>query len=579
MYRQLFVTAAFTAVCLQANSQTLAKEYKSTSLGNPISSSVFCADPTAIDYKGRLYVYGSNDHQQFIKNKKTGNNSYGDIKSIVVFSTDDMVNWTFHGTIDVAKICSSWNKSPWYRGFGVSWAPSVVWRTTEDGTDEFFLYFCNSSHGIGVLKASSPLGPWKSPLGELMIHRDTPGATPCSAVFDPGVTIDDNGVGWISFGGLDPVDGGNSLNPKNARIAKLKPSMTAIDGKPVRIAAPYHFEANELNVINGKFVYTYCSNWAERKDADWNSYCKEYGVSQPKPGACTMCYMVSDNPMDASSWVYKGVYGEHPGMPSPNNHSHLHKFKGNYYYIYHWGALMKKMKDAGVLDGSCDGFRSICVNKATVSESSQKINSVVIDSVGVSAIGSVNPYQLQEAEMMATSAGISYEDFTNITRNTRISTLGNDASQNMQVKMAEGAWIQVRRVNFGSAGAAKFTVRAKGEGTLELRLSRKVAKPVATIEISSDEMTDFTVDVDPAKIKDQKTVYLVLSSGKGIYFDAWQATEAQTEGIGSVESHNAINRQRYDLSGRRLSDTEQHRGIVIEQYTDENGKKHIRKTF
>jgi arabinoxylan arabinofuranohydrolase len=355
--------------------------------------------------------------------------------------------------------------------------------------------------------------------------------------------------------------------------------MTALDGKPVRIMAPYHFEANELNVINGKFVYTYCSNWAERKDADWNSYCKEYGVSQPKPGACTMCYMVSDNPMDAGSWVYKGVYGEHPGMPSPNNHSHLHKFKGNYYYIYHWGALMKKMKDDGVLDGSCDGFRSICVNKATVSESSQKINSVSMDLVGVDAIGSVNPYQLQEAEMMATSAGISYEDFTNITRNTRISTLGNDASQNMQVKMAEGAWIQVRRVNFGSAGAAKFTVRAKGEGTLELRLSRKVAKPVATIEISADEMTDFTVDLDAAKIKDQKTVYLVLSSGKGIYFDAWQATEAQTEGISSVESHNAINRQRYDLSGRRLSDTEQHRGIVIEQYTDENGKKHIRKTF
>ena len=139
MYRQLFVTAAFTAVCLQTNSQTLAREYKATSEANPISSSVFCADPTAIDYKGRLYVYGSNDHQQFIKNKKTGNNSYGDIKSIVVFSTDDMVNWTFHGTIDVAKICASWNKSPWYRGFGVSWAPSVVWRTTEDGTDEFFL--------------------------------------------------------------------------------------------------------------------------------------------------------------------------------------------------------------------------------------------------------------------------------------------------------------------------------------------------------------------------------------------------------------------------------------------------------
>jgi arabinoxylan arabinofuranohydrolase len=37
------------------------------------------------------------------------------------------------------------------------------------------------------------------------------------------------------------------------------------------------------------------------------------------------------------------------------------------------------------------------------------------------------------------------------------------------------------------------------------------------------------------------------------------------------------NSQLYDLSGRRLSGAQQHRGIVIEQYTDENGVKHSRK--
>lgn len=46
--------------------------------------------------------------------------------------------------------------------------------------------------------------------------------------------------------------------------------------------------------------------------------------------------------------------------------------------------------------------------------------------------------------------------------NGRISNLGNDASANMQVKMAEGAWIQLRKVDFGETGAEKFTVRAKG---------------------------------------------------------------------------------------------------------------------
>lgn len=38
--------------------------YKKELNANPISSSVFCADPTAVEYNGRLYVYGTNDAQQ-----------------------------------------------------------------------------------------------------------------------------------------------------------------------------------------------------------------------------------------------------------------------------------------------------------------------------------------------------------------------------------------------------------------------------------------------------------------------------------------------------------------------------------
>ena len=118
----------FPSIAIMA--QEIAPDYKGASNGNPISASVFCADPTALEYNGRMYVYGTNDHQEFIANGKKGDNSYGNIKSIVVFSTDDMVNWTFHGTIDTKKICSSWGTSPWYKSYGVSWAPSVTWRTT-----------------------------------------------------------------------------------------------------------------------------------------------------------------------------------------------------------------------------------------------------------------------------------------------------------------------------------------------------------------------------------------------------------------------------------------------------------------
>ena len=566
MQKKFLIASALMAVSMQMGAQTVAADYKGTSNGNPISANIFCADPTALEYNGRLYVYGSNDHQQFIKNGKKGENSYGDIKSIVVFSTDDMVNWTFHGTIDTKKICSGWTNNPWYVGYGVSWAPSVTWRTTADGTEEFFLYFCNSSHGVGVLKANSPIGPWKSPLNKLLINYDTPGANKAgtNANFDPGVVIDDNGVGWLSFGGLGPSE----FMPNAARIIKLKPSMTAIDSAAVLIPAPYHFEANELNYIGGKYVYTYCSNWAGRNDADWNSYKQQHGITVGKPNTCTMCYMVSDNPKDPDSWVYKGVYGPHPGMGTNNNHSHLQKFQGNYYHIYHGAPLMEKWRSAGIIEQNCGVFRSICVNKVTVTENTQKISQASPNLTGVTQIKNLNPYDLQQMETMASCGGVNYEDFKNIKINTKVSTLANDASENLYIKMAAGSWTTVRKVDFGE-GAKSFTLRTKGTGKLEIRFGRTSAAQ-ATIEFSSTTFEDHTIAVDSTIFKGVKThVFFVVTESQNAMIDSWQFSQDDITAINDVHTQSTatVKKGIFDLSGRRLQNAKKH-GIVIE-----NGKK------
>jgi len=564
MYKKLFMTAAFMAACIQTNAQTLASEYKGTSNNNPISPCVYCADPTALEYNGRLYVYGSNDHQQFIKNGKKGTNEYGDIKSFVVLSTDDMVNWTFHGTIDVAKLCTSWGG-----GFFRSWAPSVTWRHNETtGKDEFFLYFANWASNVGVLTADSPLGPWKSPLTKALVSGDTPGVSPCNWCFDPGVVIDENGTGWLSFGGGDPNNKGTDIQPNNAGIIKLKSSMTAVDGKAVKIPAPYHFEASELNVMNGKYVYTYCSNWANRSDADWNKYKQEKGISVSKPETCTMCYMVSDNPMDPDSWVYKGVYGPHAS--APNNHSHLQKFNGKYYHIYHDGSLLDGMKNAKATDANASTYRSICVDEVTVDEATQTINKATLTAKGVSGIRYLNPYQLLQAETMGNCGGVNYEDFTNIEKNTSISALGNDASRNLQVKMKAGSWINQKRIDFGSTGADRFTLRAKGTGTLEIRLGAKSLKTVATINFSSTAMEEQTIEIDASQFKGTKSVYFVVTAADNFYVDAWQFTEVGSTGIQNIRHQTSdVRHQTYDLSGRRVSGNQQHRGIIIK-----NGKKY-----
>lgn len=578
MYKQLFMSVALMAASVQINAQTLSPDVKSTN-NNPISANVFCADPTALEYNGRLYVYGTNDHQEFLTNKKKGDNTYGSIKSIVVFSTDDMVNWTFHGTIDTKKICAGWTSSPWYVGYGVSWAPSVTWRhNDETDKDEFFLYFCNSSHGVGVLKAESPIGPWTSPNKKLMITYDTPGANKqgTNANFDPGVVIDDNGVGWISFGGLGPSE----IMPEAARIIKLKPSMTEVDGSAAKIHAPYHFEANELNYIGGKYVYTYCSNWASRDN--WNTYKSEHNITASAPGGGTMCYMVSDNPLDPDSWVYKDYYG--PGV-SGNNHSHLQKFQGKYYHIYHnhGSVLLDMMKNKGLVDSSAGDYRSICVNKATVNESTATISPVTLNNEGVTQIKNMNPYELQQMETMANCGGVEYEDITNIKKNTKISSLGNDASENMQVKMKVGSWINVRKVDFGKTGADKIILRAKGTGKLDIRTGSSPKNSIVTIEFSSTGLEDHIVDIPENKLKKcqgvKTNLYFVVSEGDDVYVDSWKFHEIGASGIQTIENNKPVQREIYDLSGRRLSEGQSHRGIVIEQYTDENGVKHSRKVL
>ena len=45
--------------------------YKNEMNANPISPNIFCADPTAVEYNGRLYVYGTNDQQQAEEGTRT----------------------------------------------------------------------------------------------------------------------------------------------------------------------------------------------------------------------------------------------------------------------------------------------------------------------------------------------------------------------------------------------------------------------------------------------------------------------------------------------------------------------------
>ena len=97
----------------------------------------------------------------------------------------------------------------------------------------------------------------------------------------------------------------------------------------------------------------------------------------------------------------------------------------------------------------------------------------------------------------------------------------------MQVKMKEGSWINVRKVDFGTTGADRFTLRAKGTATIELRFSR-AGRPVTTLEFASTEMEDLTFDIDASRFKGVKNNLLIAVTA------ADDATEAQWIPINKV---------------------------------------------
>ena len=402
------------------------KVYKSLENANPISPAIFCADPTGIEYEGRLYVYGTNDHQQYEGVGKSGKNTYEKIQSLVCFSTEDMVNWTYHGKIETKKI------APWIIA---SWAPSITSRVEDDGLTHFYLYFSNSGAGVGVLTATNPLGPWSDPLKKPLISGKTKGLGDCPAPFDPGVCIDDDGTGWLAFGGCGKAPSGTDLWPGSARIVKLGDDMISLASEIKVMPSPYFFEASELNYINDTFVYTFNTSWDARNE--WPAQFK--GV--PKPSSCSMAYMTSKTPLDMDSWEYKGHYFINPGeagMNYSNNHSHFMKYKNQYYIFYHALILQDKFGTEG-------GFRSLCVDTLDVDEEALTIKTRGGSRKGLSQVENFNPYVVTNGASLATSSGIAFE----YDKNGKATAISSEA----------GGWLVIRNVDFGS-GANKFFVWA-----------------------------------------------------------------------------------------------------------------------
>ena len=498
-----------------------------TGMANPLLDFQFCADPTAVEHNGRLYVYGTNDHQQYDEGAES--NTYERIKSLVMMSTDDMVNWTYHGLIPVGTV------APWIMA---SWAPSIISQQQADGSTLFSLYFSNSGWGTGVIQAKSPVGPWTSPLNTSLIDGNNETVKGSGAIFDPGAVIDDNGDAWLSFG--------NS----QGWIAKLNPDLHSFAEGPVKLLSPYHFEANELNYINGTYVYTYNNDWSEHTPWNWGG---------EKPTQCSMNYFTSKTPLVTDSWVYGGNYFKNPGdngMGYTNNHSHLHKYQGHWYLFYQTNLLEPSL-------GSKGGFRSIYADEMEVDEENVILHECIPTKKGVSAIKNLDPYTMQYAATSAATLGILYQQTEE--PGHMVATVGTTC---ITADTPTEGIIEVRNVAFTS-GTNTMKCLVKGEGSVTLRLDDKDGADFATISSTGDGWQEKTVNTS-STLSGTHDIYLILKGD--VQFDTWQFV-GSPDGLESLTPSSTLKRGEriYDLLGRRLSTTYPNNICIVD------GKKYLSK--
>lgn len=476
---------------------TLTKGYKAQTDHNPLFTQRFGADPCAMVYDDEVYIYMTNDVLEY-KNGALIENTYSQINTINCVSSKDMVNWTDHGTMSVAgrgKGPASWASC--------SWAPTAC-HVKIDGKEKFFLYFANNGSGIGVVTSDCPWGPWKDPIGRELISRNTPNCNNVTWLFDPAVLVDDDGTGYVYFGGGVPT--GKTSDPGTARVAKLNKDFISVNGTPATINPPYLFEDAGINKIGNKYVYSYCSNWN----------CTGNPMSNAE-----ICYMTSDNPM--GKFNYSGVaYANQgsflSGQNGGNNHHSMFKFKGKWYMTYHARLLQNAMN---ICPGNNLNYRSTHVDYVDVDESKATIKKSKGSVAGVAQVEALNPYEKTEAETMAWMGGIDTE---------------YGGSNMLVTKIDKGDWIGVAGVDFAK-GASVFTARVSStkEQAIKICLDKNNGEVVGYLKVpnTNGQLQDVTAKLNTT-VAGKHDLFFIFSGD--FKFDYWQFKTADVSLKASEES-------------------------------------------
>lgn len=477
---------------------------------NPLIGHKFGADGFGYAEDGRVYMFMTNDTQGYAPDPVTGISpsiNYGNINQITLISSEDLVNWTDHGEIQVA---GAQGIAPFTNN---SWAPGFAKRVV-DGEEKYFLYYANGGGSSNVITGQSPLGPWESERTSTLINGSTPGAEDVAWKFDPAPLVDKDGKAYLYFGG-GPASTSMPAserynNPKNIRVIELGDDMVSTQGSAMVVDTPVSFEAAHVFEREGKYYLTYSSHFGGN----------DFGGNQTPlpgyPGGGQIPYMMSDSPTNFPKEKYVGLLFPNQSQffgagTGGNNHQSVFEFEGKYYFTYHAPTLNKRING-----NTTQGYRSPHIQELTFNADGT-IQQVVGDYAGVEQVRDFDPYRTFEAETFGWSKGIATQKVDGGS-----AQFGSTAPNLVVKDIDNGDWTALSSVAFGDAGASSVTVKIKALQTgasIELRTGSETGPVVATIPVDAPAGQWAEITADLEGLEGTHDLFFAYKGGSGDLFE------------------------------------------------------------
>jgi len=432
---------------------------------NPIVQTCFTTDPAPMVSGDRLYIYTGHDED--------GADFFW-MQEWRVYSTDDMANWTDHGS-PLAIESFTW-------GDDRAWAPQCVERN-----GKFYFYVplhSNLSGGmaIGVAVGDSPTGPFKDALGK-PLYDDGKWDN-----IDPTVWIDGDKA-YIIWG--NPAIHYAELNDD---MISFKTDVKILEQTEKGFGA----KGSDDYAKDGDYKANYVEGpWLMKRGKLFYLLYAAGGLPE------NLDYSVSKKPF--SDYQYKGTIMKAGPTNSFTNHVGYTNFAGHDYLFYHSGWL----PNGG-------GFgRSVCVEEFQFNADGT-FPLIEPTHEGVNPIKTYNPFKRNEMETMAWSVGVKTQQC--------------DANGVYVCDIHNGDYIMLENVEFDKKAKSVTYTAASGlrGGSIEIHLDSISGPLVSTTLISGtggwEVFKSFESKIE-VETKGTHDVFFVFKGRKGpklFNIDCWE---------------------------------------------------------